>query len=95
VMRAGDKTCLLSRDEERVLSAIPQEYATDATKIRLTAPRDQSSADIGTFAYSPIYRSIRRVARNPSISDHDCGVEASSILLIGPSRTNPALASGI
>jgi hypothetical protein len=26
-MRAGDKTCLLSRDEQRVLSAIPREYA--------------------------------------------------------------------
>ena len=35
VMRAGDKTSLLSRDEERVLSAIPREYATNATKIRL------------------------------------------------------------
>ena len=37
VMRAGDKTPLLSRDEEHVLSAIPREYATDATKIRLAA----------------------------------------------------------
>jgi DNA-binding IclR family transcriptional regulator len=37
VMRAGDKTSLLSRDEERVLSAIPREYATDAAKIRLAA----------------------------------------------------------
>src|SRR3979409_1333592 len=37
VMRAGDKTPLLSRDEERVLSAIPREYATKATKIRLAA----------------------------------------------------------
>jgi predicted ArsR family transcriptional regulator len=37
VMRAGDKTSLLSRDEERVLSAIPREYATNATKIRLAA----------------------------------------------------------
>jgi len=35
VMRAGDKTSLLSHDEERVLSAIPREYLTDATKIRL------------------------------------------------------------
>jgi DNA-binding IclR family transcriptional regulator len=35
VMRAGDKTPLLSREEERVLSAIPRDYATDATKIRL------------------------------------------------------------
>src|SRR6266699_3061968 len=35
VMRAGDKTPFLSRDEERVLSAIPREYATNATKIRL------------------------------------------------------------
>jgi DNA-binding IclR family transcriptional regulator len=37
VMRAGDKTPLLSRDEEHVLSAIPREYATDGTKIRLAA----------------------------------------------------------
>jgi Mn-dependent DtxR family transcriptional regulator len=35
VMRAGDKTRLLSRDQERVLSAIPRVYATNATKIRL------------------------------------------------------------
>jgi DNA-binding MarR family transcriptional regulator len=34
VARADDKTSLLSRDEERVLSAIPRQYATDATKIR-------------------------------------------------------------
>jgi DNA-binding IclR family transcriptional regulator len=37
VMRAGDKTSLLSRNEERVLSAVPREYATDATKIRIAA----------------------------------------------------------
>jgi DNA-binding IclR family transcriptional regulator len=37
VMRAGDKTSLLSRDEERVLSVVPREYATDATKIRIAA----------------------------------------------------------
>jgi Mn-dependent DtxR family transcriptional regulator len=35
VMRSGDKTRLLSRDEERVLSAIPREYVTNITKIRL------------------------------------------------------------
>jgi predicted transcriptional regulator len=37
VMRAGDKTSLLSRREERVLSAVPREYATDAVKIRIAA----------------------------------------------------------
>jgi DNA-binding IclR family transcriptional regulator len=37
VGRAGDKTALLSREEERVLSAVPREHATDATKIRLAA----------------------------------------------------------
>jgi Mn-dependent DtxR family transcriptional regulator/predicted transcriptional regulator len=37
VMRAGDKTRLLSRDQERVLSAIPREYVTDAKQIRLAA----------------------------------------------------------
>lgn len=37
VMRAGDKTVMLSRHEERVLSAIPRDYATDATKIKTAA----------------------------------------------------------
>ena len=37
VMRASDNTPFLSRDEERVLSAIPLECATNATKIRLAA----------------------------------------------------------
>jgi DNA-binding IclR family transcriptional regulator len=37
VMRADDQTSLLSRNEERVLSAVPREYATDATKIRIAA----------------------------------------------------------
>ena len=37
VMRAGDKTPMLSRNEERVLSATPREYATDSTKIRIAA----------------------------------------------------------
>ena len=37
VMRTGNKTSVLSRSEERVLSAVPREYATDATKIRIAA----------------------------------------------------------
>jgi DNA-binding IclR family transcriptional regulator len=37
VMRASDDTPFLSRDEERVLSAIPREYSTNATKIGLAA----------------------------------------------------------
>jgi Mn-dependent DtxR family transcriptional regulator len=37
VMRAGDKTPFLSRTDERVLSVIPPEYATNAAKIRLAA----------------------------------------------------------
>jgi DNA-binding IclR family transcriptional regulator len=45
VMRAGDKTLLLSRDEERVLSVIPREYATDATKIRLAARMPEGTAE--------------------------------------------------
>jgi DNA-binding IclR family transcriptional regulator len=43
VMRPGDKTSLLSCDEERVLSVIPREYATDATKIRLAARVPESA----------------------------------------------------
>ena len=37
IRRADDRTPLLSRNEERVLSAIPREYATNITKIRLAA----------------------------------------------------------
>jgi predicted transcriptional regulator len=37
VMRAGDKTSVLSRHEQRVLSVVPREYATDAIKIRIAA----------------------------------------------------------
>ena len=35
VIRTGDNTPLLSRDEARVLSAVPRDYATTAVKIRL------------------------------------------------------------
>jgi len=44
VARTGDKTPILSRDEERVLSAIPPEYATDAGKISLAAGMPESKA---------------------------------------------------
>jgi predicted transcriptional regulator len=44
VMRAGDKTPFLSLDEERVLSASPSEYATNATKIRLAAHMSEDEA---------------------------------------------------
>jgi hypothetical protein len=37
ILRAGDETPVLTRDEERVLSVIPQQYVTTATKIRLSA----------------------------------------------------------
>jgi hypothetical protein len=37
IRRADDRTPILSRDEERVLSAIPREYVTNAAKIRLAA----------------------------------------------------------
>ena len=44
VMRANDNTPFLSRDEERVLSAIPPEYATNITKIRLAAHMPEKEA---------------------------------------------------
>ena len=37
VMRPNDKTPLLSHEEERVLSAIPRDYTTNTTKIRIAA----------------------------------------------------------
>ena len=44
VMRVGDQTPLLSRDEERVLSAIPANYATSATKIRLAVAMPENKS---------------------------------------------------
>ncbi len=43
VSRIDDKTILLPRDEVRVLSAIPDGYATNATKIRLAVLLPQRS----------------------------------------------------
>ncbi len=37
IRRADDRTRLLSRNEEHVLSAIPREYVTTVIKIRLAA----------------------------------------------------------
>jgi hypothetical protein len=37
IRRADDRTPLLSRDDEHVLSAIPREYLTNVTKIRVAA----------------------------------------------------------
>src|SRR5258706_15411418 len=46
-MHTGDKTTVLSRHEERVLWAVPREYATDAVKIRIAAGgRDAEIAQI-------------------------------------------------
>jgi hypothetical protein len=39
VMRAEDKSLILSYDEERVLSALPRERAADAARMRAAAPR--------------------------------------------------------
>jgi predicted transcriptional regulator len=44
VMRAGDRTPFLSLDEERVLSAIPSEYATNTAKIRLAVHMSEDEA---------------------------------------------------
>jgi DNA-binding IclR family transcriptional regulator len=46
VMRADDETPLLTREQERVLSAIPRQYATDAVKImrRTNLPADRVDA---------------------------------------------------
>ena len=41
---AGERTTLLSHDEERVLSAIPMEYVTDVRKIRLAARMPEKHA---------------------------------------------------
>ncbi len=43
VMRADDTTPVLSKGEERVLSVIPREYTTDATKIRRAAHLPEST----------------------------------------------------
>jgi predicted transcriptional regulator len=46
VMRTSDKTPLLSHEEERVLSAIPRDYATNATKIRIVARMSEDNVQL-------------------------------------------------
>jgi DNA-binding MarR family transcriptional regulator len=79
VSRSDDKTILLSRDEARVLSAIPDAYATNATKIRLAASLPQKSvqqildrfvarnfiAALDGFADDTVYRITAAGSRHP------------------------------
>jgi DNA-binding MarR family transcriptional regulator len=79
VSRISDKTPLLSRDEERVLSAIPDEYATNVTKIRLKALLPEKLvqqilerfvarnyvAALDGFAHKTVYRITATGLRHP------------------------------
>ena len=68
--RAGDNTCLLSRDEERVLSAIPREYATDATKMQLTAhmPEIKAQQILQRSRGTRVYRITIAGSKHPQYS---------------------------
>jgi len=61
---------LLSRDEERVLSAIPREYATDATKIRLTAhmPEIKAQQILQRSRGTRVYRITIAGSKHPQYS---------------------------
>jgi Mn-dependent DtxR family transcriptional regulator len=60
VMRADDKTRLLTREEERILSVIPREYVTDATKIRLAAgmPEDVVETILASLLAARLVESV-------------------------------------
>jgi hypothetical protein len=45
VKRVDDESAVLSRDEERVLSALPREHATDAKRLRVAAGRLEGEVD--------------------------------------------------
>ena len=61
VARKNDKTPMLSRDEERVLAAIPDAYATNVTKIRLAARLPEKQ----------VKQSIERLLASGFIQTHD------------------------
>ena len=48
IRRTDDRTLLLSRDEEHVLSTIPREYVTNAVKIRLAARMPENKVQKNT-----------------------------------------------
>jgi hypothetical protein len=72
VMRADKKTPLLSRDEERLLSATPRGYATNARKIRLAArmPENKVAAHPRAFDHKQICRGTRWIQGRPPLSDY-------------------------
>lgn len=106
VMQAGDKTSLLSYEEERVLSVIPEEYTTTATKIRIAARlsgnmveqildslinRRFVAASEGLRG-NPEYRITRAGLRHPQCSD--CGTKAQrSRLPVESDRIRDVLAA--
>ena len=61
VRRADDETPILSREEERVLSALPREHATDASRLRVAARLSESEVDL--ILDSLIAARIRRGSR--------------------------------
>ena len=46
VRRADDETPILSREEERVLSALPREHATDTRRLRVAAGLSEGEVDL-------------------------------------------------
>lgn len=46
VKRSDDETCLLSRAEERVLSALPEAYGTDAARLRAVAGLSEAEVKV-------------------------------------------------
>jgi predicted transcriptional regulator len=92
VKRADDESPILSRDEERVLSAVPREYTTDASRLRVAAelPADDverivakliGAGFVEAVEGSPVGRAYRITAAG---LDHPQYVQ--SIRLAPPSR---------
>jgi hypothetical protein len=97
VMRADDKTPVLSLEEERVLSAIPPEYATNATKIRLAArmPEKKVQQILERLIASLFVKACEGFQGNQLYPDHRSWLETSPTRPIRLSRASAPPSCGI
>jgi DNA-binding MarR family transcriptional regulator len=92
VRRADDKSPILSRDEERVLSALPREHATDVRKLRVTAKlsKEEIEAIVEKLNAAGLAQAVEGLHRAPAFRVTAAGLEHHQYVCSGrrapPSR---------
>jgi DNA-binding MarR family transcriptional regulator/predicted transcriptional regulator len=90
VRRADDNSPTLSRDEERVLSALPRQHATDVRRLRVTAKlaEEEIKAIVGILNAAGLAEAVEGLRRAPVFRITAAGLEHPQYIRFG--RRAPA-----